>query len=136
MALRVSPLAKQIDDELRSKSARALDTYAEYIEAWHKDEASGLHEKQMAEQAKAAAEAKELPPPDPKLFEALRDWRYKLAQNQATAPFIIAHDKHLQALSSLKPKTKEELLNVPGFGPKKVETYGKDILEIVQKASG
>jgi ATP-dependent exoDNAse (exonuclease V) alpha subunit len=132
MALRVSPLAKQIDADLRSRSDGALLAYAERITKWHQDEQSGAHEKQMEEQAKAAAEARELPPPDPELFEALREWRYKLAQKQATAPFIIAHDSHLKAVAGLKPKTTEELLKVPGFGPKKVEAYGADILRLVE----
>ncbi|HEY5806180.1 MAG TPA: HRDC domain-containing protein [Candidatus Saccharimonadales bacterium] len=131
MALRVSPLAKQIDAELRAKSEQALQTYADHIQKWQEAEASGANEQQMEEQAKVVAISKELPPPDPALFERLREWRYKLAQQQATAPFIIAHDKHLQAVAGLKPQTEEELLNVPGFGPKKVETYGMDILKIV-----
>ncbi len=131
MALRVSPLAKQIDAELRAKSLQALQDYAETIQKWHAEEQSGAHEKQMEEKAKVVAAAKELPPPDPKLYEALREWRYKLAQKQATAPFIIAHDKHLQAVAGLKPKTVDDLLNVPGFGSKKVETYGTDIIDIV-----
>jgi ATP-dependent exoDNAse (exonuclease V) alpha subunit len=134
MALRVSPLAKQIDAELRAKSEHALTAHKDHIEQWEKDEASGAHEKQMEEQAKVVAAAKELPPPDPKLFERLREWRYKLAQEKATAPFIIAHDKHLQALAGLKPKTTAELLEVPGFGPKKVETYGDDVLRIIGEA--
>lgn len=131
MALRVSPLAKQIDAELRDKSNQALVSYDSHIKEWLAAEASGEHERQIEQQAKVAAEAKELPPPDPDLFERLRDWRYKLAQKKATAPFIIAHDSHLKAVAGLKPKTMSELLDVPGFGPKKVETYGKDILEIV-----
>lgn len=131
MALRVSPLAKQIDTELRAKSDQALSSYDKHIQEWIVAEASGEHEKQIEQQGKAVAEAKQLPPPDPDLFERLRDWRYKLAQKKATAPFIIAHDSHLKALSGLKPKTMTELLDVPGFGPKKVETYGKDILEII-----
>ena len=133
MALRVSPMAKQIDAELRSRSSQALQDFATHITRWHEDETSGAHEQQMAEQAQATAEARELPPPDPGLYEALRTWRYKLAQKQAVAPFIIAHDKHLKAVAGLKPKTKEDLLKVPGFGPKKVETYGKDILKIITK---
>lgn len=130
MALRVSPLAKQIDADLRERSGQALTDYAEHIKQWQQDEASGMHQKQMEEQAQAAALANELPPPDPELFERLRQWRYKLAQKQATAPFIIAHDKHLKAVAGIKPQTIQELLNVPGFGPKKVETYGSDILKI------
>jgi len=130
MALRVSPLAKQIDAELRGKSQQALETYADHIQKWQEEEVSGAHEQQMADQAKAVAAAKELPPPDSELFEKLRAWRYKLAQKQATAPFIIAHDAHLKAVAGLKPQTKEQLLEVPGFGPKKVQTYGTDILRI------
>lgn len=133
MALRVSPLAKQIDAELRAKSDQALANFADHIIAWHQDEASGKHEKQIEAAGKAVAEARELPPPDPELFERLRAWRFKLAQKQATAPFIIAHDAHLKAVAGLKPKTLDELLKVPGFGPKKVETYGKDIIRIVAK---
>ena len=132
MALRVSPLARQIDLELRTKSELALQNYAELIKQWEDDQASGAAEAQMEQQAKAAAEKTDLPPPDPELYERLRAWRFKLAQKQGTAPFIIAHDKHLQAVAGLKPTTKEELLNVPGYGPKKVETYGDDILHIVQ----
>jgi hypothetical protein len=135
MALRVSPLAKQIDTHLRERSDQAIQQYADHIQQWHADEASGAHQQQMAEQAKVAAAAKELPPPDPELFEKLRAWRYKLAKKQATAPFIIAHDAHLKAVAGLKPKTKQELLNVPGFGPKKVETYGVDVLKIVKASA-
>lgn len=131
MALRVSPLARDIDLELRTKSQQALQAYTELIQQWEADEASGAAEAHMEEQAKVAAQASALPPPDPELFERLRAWRYKLAQKQGTAPFIIAHDKHLQAVAGLKPKTTQELLDVPGFGPKKVETYGQDILAIV-----
>ena len=131
MALRVSPLAKSIDAELRARSQKALETYAAHIQKWEAEETSGAHEQQMAEEAKAAEAASELPPPDPELFERLREWRYKLAQEKGTAPFIIAHDKHLQAVAGLKPKTLEELLNVPGFGPKKVEDYGSDILKLI-----
>lgn len=133
MALRVSPLAKQIDAELRARSEQALKTYADHIVQWRQDETSGVHEQQMEEQAKAAAAASQLPPPDPELFEKLREWRYKLSQEQKTSPFIIAHNKHLEAVAGLKPTTPAELLNVPGFGPKKVEQYGKDILAIVGK---
>lgn len=132
MALRVSPMAKQIDAELRAKSVQALQDYAEHIQKWQEDEASGANEKQAEVQRKVVEAAKELPPPDPEVFERLREWRYKLAVEKATAPFIIAHDKHLKALAGLKPKTVDELLEVPGFGPKKVETYGSDILKILQ----
>jgi ATP-dependent DNA helicase PIF1 len=125
MALRVSPLAKQLDAELRSRSLQALADFAEQIEKWHADEDSG-------ENARQAAEAT-LIPEDNELFEALRSWRYQKATEQQVAPFIIAHDKTLKAISAHKPQTTEQLLKVNGLGPKKAEAYGADILMVIKR---
>lgn len=38
MALKTSPLAREIDAELRARSAKALEEYAAVIGKWHKDE--------------------------------------------------------------------------------------------------
>lgn len=126
MALRVSPLAKQIDLELRSRSEQALQEHAEHIKKWHDDEANGLHEKQF-EAHKTASQ------PDAELFEKLRTWRLKRASKDSVPPYVIAHDKTLNELSGLKPQTSMQLLQVPGLGTKKVETYGPEILDIIKK---
>jgi ATP-dependent DNA helicase PIF1 len=68
---------------------------------------------------------------DEQLFEKLRGWRLKRAQVEKLPPYIIAHDKALSAVAAGKPITPQQLLAVPGFGPKKVETYGPEILAIV-----
>jgi len=129
MALRVSPLARQIDEELRSKSEQALKAHAEKIAAWQAAEENGENERQAEEEAQAKTE---LGPVDAALFDALRDWRRQLATTQSLPPYIIAHDKTLSAVAALKPQSEAELLEVPGFGPKKVETYGADILRITK----
>lgn len=129
MALRVSPLAKQIDSELRSRSTNALTTHADYIKTWHEAEANGEHEKQAA----AVQAADMLSPEGEALFERLRDWRRKLATEQSLPPYIIAHDKTLKAVAIAKPQTAKELLRVSGFGPAKVEKYGVDILEVIKE---
>ena len=131
MALRVSPMAKQIDLELRSRSDQALAEYAEHIKQWLFDEESGAHEEAAKVQAKAAAEASELPPPDPELLQKLHNWRTKEAKTRSVPPYVIAHDKDLAAVAGIKPKTEQELLDVPGFGPKRVEMHGKAILALV-----
>jgi ATP-dependent DNA helicase PIF1 len=125
MALRVSPLAKQIDADLRARSDLALQDHAAHIKIWQEDEASGAHEKQMEE-----AENQVLSPEAEQLFAALRDWRRKLATEKSVPPYIIAHDKTLKAVAIARPTNEKELLKVDGFGPKKVETYGADILKI------
>lgn len=130
MALRVSPLAKQIDAELRAKSLQALQDHAAHIQKWHEDEANGEHDRKIKE-----AEDKANAPADPELFEALRTWRAQKASELKLPAYIIAHDKTLGTLSGLKPQTEKDLLNVPGFGPKKVEVYGADILKIVKASA-
>jgi hypothetical protein len=114
MALKVSPIAKQIDTELRARSESALKDHAESIKNWQSDLPDVVSAKS-----------------DPELFEKLRTWRLGLAREKGIAPFIIAHDKTLAAVSAAKPKTAGELLRIPGFGPKKLESYGEDILKVV-----
>jgi ATP-dependent DNA helicase PIF1 len=127
MALRVSPLAKQIDAELRARSQQALIDHAATIKKWQADEASGEHEKQLER-----ASTDVLTPESEALFEALRDWRRKLAAEKSLPPYIIAHDKTLKAVAMARPQNQKELLKVAGFGPAKVEQYGVDILAIVR----
>jgi ATP-dependent DNA helicase PIF1 len=124
MALRVSPLAKQIDAELRAKSSSALQENAAHLAKWHEDEESGKHEKEM--------EAASAPQPvDDVLLERLREWRFELSKSKGQPPYVIANNKALEAVAARKPHTEKELLDVPGFGAKRVETYGPDILKIV-----
>lgn len=127
MALKVSPLARQIDADLRARSEKATHDHAVTIKKWHEDETSGENERKM----EAAVKAADLPE-DPELFQALRVWRRDMAQSKTVAPFIIAHDKALKALSAIKPQTTEELSKVHGFGPKKVEQYGEPLLETIK----
>ncbi len=128
MALRVSPLAKQIDAELRMRSEQALQENAKRIAKWQADEASGAHEKQMTEAAEKAASG----PADPQLLEELTKWRARRAGKDGLPAYIVAHNKTLEQVATIKPLTEADLLEVPGFGPKKVETYGTDILNVVQ----
>lgn len=130
MALRVSPLARQIDADLRTRSQQALHDHATAIAAWQTAEDSGAHEQQAAARDQAISADT---PADPALFEKLRALRRQLATAQSVPPYIIAHDKTLSALAGLQPQSEAELLDVPGFGPKKVETYGADILRVVQE---
>jgi ATP-dependent DNA helicase PIF1 len=127
MALRVSPLAKDIDIELRDKSSQALTELGEYIKFWEEREASGENQKAAEEAA-----ASKVLHADPALFEALREWRHSEATEQGKPPYVIAHDKSLEAVAAMKPKNEKELLDVPGFGSAKAEKYGEAIYKIVK----
>ncbi|MGH7196412.1 MAG: HRDC domain-containing protein [Candidatus Saccharimonadales bacterium] len=125
MALRVSPLARQIDAELRQKSEHALDAHAQLITGWQAAEESGENERK----AKAAATL----PIDQTVFEALKSWRTKKAAELGKPAYIVAHNSLLEQLAASKPRTEKDLKRIPGIGPQKLETYGKDILQIINK---
>ncbi len=75
--------------------------------------------------------AKTEPIVDETLFVKLKDWRYKRATADKLPAFMIAHDSALSAVASTKPVTPQQLLGLAGFGSRKVEAYGTDILQIV-----
>jgi len=68
------------------------------------------------------------------LFEALRLWRRGIAQGQGVPAYVVADDRTLGGIASLRPETTEALLEVPGMGRSRVERYGEDILRIVRDA--
>jgi superfamily II DNA helicase RecQ len=74
----------------------------------------------------------QLPPNfDKALFEKLSAWRLQRARRDRAAPFIIAHNTLLEELASRPPATTQQLLGVKGFGVKKLEAYGEDIMKIL-----
>jgi ATP-dependent DNA helicase RecQ len=66
---------------------------------------------------------------DPELREYLREWRRAVSKETNTAAFIIMHDASLDALCRTRPATLTELLQVQGFGVRKAEVYGQQILD-------
>jgi RecQ family ATP-dependent DNA helicase len=64
-------------------------------------------------------------------FEQLRAWRRIEAQRAQVAPFVIFHDTTLRAIARANPTTQAELVMLPGMGPRKLESYGEAILELL-----
>ena len=65
------------------------------------------------------------------VFEKLRQLRLSIAKKEGIAPYIVFSDKTLKELSLVKPKTKEEMLNIHGIGEVKFKRYGKQFLELL-----
>jgi len=65
---------------------------------------------------------------DHALREYLREWRRKISKGQGISAFIVMYDTTLDALCRLRPRSLEALRAIPGFGERKIETYGKQIL--------
>jgi ATP-dependent DNA helicase RecQ len=67
---------------------------------------------------------------DIELQEYLREWRRNTARERGVAAFMVLHDSALVDLCLRKPSSLEELRHVSGFGDKRVEMYGKEILAV------
>ncbi|GMV06625.1 MAG: hypothetical protein AMXMBFR53_29010 [Gemmatimonadota bacterium] len=73
-----------------------------------------------------------LGPGDPEeeaLFNRLRTLRKELADRQGVPAYIVFSDKVLREMAARRPGTSEELLDVPGVGPAKLERYGRAFLD-------
>jgi ATP-dependent DNA helicase RecQ len=67
------------------------------------------------------------------LREYLREWRRTTAREQGIAAFIVMHDTTLEELCRVKPASLSELRRVPGFGERKTELYGPEILDALHR---
>lgn len=65
------------------------------------------------------------------LFEVLRIWRKNKVFRERIKLYIIFFDISLILILNIRFKNVNELLEVRGVGSKKIEVYGKEILNIV-----
>ncbi len=70
---------------------------------------------------------------DETLFEALRELRKRLADEQGMPAYIILSDKVLHLLSSCKPTTIEAFGMISGIGEYKKEKYGAVFVQLIRK---
>ncbi len=82
-------------------------------------------------EAPAGAEPSDV---DDALLAALKAWRKARADEEGVPAYVVAHDATLRAIAAARPATESDLLAVKGMGPKKVEKYGKGIIEVVGRS--
>ena len=70
---------------------------------------------------------------DPELREHLREWRRLTAKERRVAAFVVMHDTSLDDLCRKRPASLDELRGVSGFGERKTEVYGQQILEALRR---
>jgi ATP-dependent DNA helicase RecQ len=68
---------------------------------------------------------------DLELFEALRAWRGEIARARGVPAYVVFADATLAELALRRPVTRDELLDVKGIGPRKLEEYGEAIVKIL-----
>jgi DNA helicase-2/ATP-dependent DNA helicase PcrA len=68
------------------------------------------------------------------LMAALRAWRLERARADGVPPYVIAHDATLIAIAEQRPATAGQLRGIAGMGPVKVDRYGADIVQLVERS--
>ena len=67
------------------------------------------------------------------IFQALREWRLKKAEESSLPPYCIFPDKTLHNIARAKPSSLLDLLDIKGLGKTTIKKYGDDIIKIINK---
>lgn len=69
---------------------------------------------------------------DAELYLALKALRRTLADERGVPAYIVFSDATLVAMAEHRPRNEDELLHIPGVGPKKLELYGEQFLSLLR----
>lgn len=67
------------------------------------------------------------------LWKALRDWRQERSIKLKVPAYVVMPNLAMLGVANLQPRTEKELLAVPGIGKKTIQTFGAEILAIVEE---
>ncbi len=70
---------------------------------------------------------------DESLAQVLRAWRRAHAARRGVPPYVVFDDRSLRDLARRRPATVEELAGVFGFGPRRVEQVGQEVLGLIRQ---
>jgi DNA helicase-2/ATP-dependent DNA helicase PcrA len=70
------------------------------------------------------------------LLGALLEWRRNLARASGVPAYVIFHDTTLEAVARDRPRSRGDLLTIPGIGPVKLQRHGQALLEMVGRHPG
>ena len=93
-------------------------------------EVSKATKKSAATKAKKSAAAKD------SLFERLRKLRYRIAQEENIAAYLVFNDATLREIEQERPQTDNEFLAISGVGQRKLEVYGAEFMEEIKSFIG
>ena len=67
------------------------------------------------------------------VYNILKAYRLKTSSDEGIKPYMVFSNAEMETLIKANPKSKSELHMVKGFGDKKVEKYGEEILGILNR---
>ena len=68
------------------------------------------------------------------MLEFLKTKRREIAEREGKKLFMIFHNSTLEETAKILPKTKKDLEKIKGWGGRKIEKYGKEILSLINNA--
>lgn len=74
----------------------------------------------------------DLDPADEPLYDALRNWRRRVAAARGQSPYFVLPNRALAAIAQARPADLDALRAVKGIGPAKSDLYGAAILAVVR----
>ena len=66
------------------------------------------------------------------IFDRLRWWRVETARKHNVPAYVIFHDATMREIAKAKPGSLNDLRGVTGVGEKKLETYGEEIIALIE----
>lgn len=103
--------------------------FVEYIEK--KPKPNRIFEKRQSRRGKR--EPLQLSTSEQNLLQALHKWRTDTSEQAGVPPMGVLHNKHLEQIVKLKPKSKSDLQNISGIGEIKANRYAADILALIHQ---
>jgi ribonuclease D len=82
--------------------------------------------KKMEEKKEANLNEKQL-----EVFQSLKQWRAEKAGKMKMANFMVCHNSELIDIAFNQPKSIDELRLIKGFGNRKTDKYGDDIIAVL-----
>lgn len=83
--------------------------------------------------AQVAVEVSELDAVGAQVFDVLREARLALSREAGVPPYVVASDRTLRDLATLRPRNLDELKLAHGIGPAKAERFGPALLQAIAK---
>ncbi len=82
-----------------------------------------------------ASSYKKTDSPQPELHKQLRQLRDRICEKNGQAIFMVAGTTTLDEMARYLPQTLEELRKISGFGDAKIDKYGLQFLDVIQRYS-
>jgi ATP-dependent DNA helicase RecQ len=91
--------------------------------------------KQKREAAKKPYVETGLSKTEHEIFDKLRWWRFETARAHNVPAYVIFHDATLREIAKARPGSLDQLRGVSGVGDKKLESYGAEIVALIEEMS-